>query len=408
MNTEYHYKARDQEGKLVEGELALSNAGEVAKELIGKGLSPVDIQEASKNPRSSWNVNIVIFKPKVTPKDMHLYCRQMFTMIKAGIPITNALKRLSESSNNSTLKHALEAMFAIVAAGQSLSTAMKNFPKVFPPLLRHIIDVGEKTGRLESSFKQVGDYISLEVKTLERLKSIMRYPMIVIIAICIAMVVVNIFVIPAFSNLFKSFGADLPIFTVILITISDFFLAYWWLLLALLFMGIAGARTFIKNPVGKWYWDRAQLSIPAVGPILEKIIFSRFSRTMVMIIRTGVPITQGIELVANAIGNEYYRIKISKMKDLMEGGDTLTSSAKSMGVFSPLALQMIMVGEDTGDLDDMMEEVAEYYEREIDYDIDQLGDVIEPMLLVFVGIMVLFLALGVFLPIWELGAAASG
>lgn len=408
MRKEFHYTAKDANGSVVTGTREALDRETVARNLLDDGLTPISIEV--KNQTSIWKkkYNISIFHQKVTAKDLHLFCRQMYTMIRAGIPMTNALKRLSESTRNQTLNASLISMYESVAAGQSLSVAMQQHTKIFPSLLRHIISVGENTGRLDEAFNQIGDYLSLEVKTLSQLKAIMRYPAIVISAIVIAIMVVNVFVIPAFADLFKNFNAQLPIFTRILIKISEFIRHYWWLLLIATIGGAVALKSFLKTSGGKYWWDYYQLKIPAIGSILNRILYSRFSRTLMMILKTGVPITEGIGLVGNSMGNEYFRKAVTRMRDSMEAGENLTAAAREANVFPPMVIQMLMVGEESGELDKMMAEVATFYEREIDYEIEKLGDVIEPILLVVVGILVLLLALGVFLPIWELGAAARG
>lgn len=403
------YTARNKQGELVSGKMTdISDRVLVAKRLRDNNLIPVSIEVVSEKKKFLGRLNIEITDAKVYPKDLHLFCRQMFTMLKSGIPVTNALKRLAESTKNSSLKKTLFKMCGDVAGGRSLSVSLQSFPKVFPPILRHIIEVGEKTGRLEESFEQVGDYINLEVATIARLKKVMRYPIIVVIAMSIAITVVNIFVVPAFAKLFKSFSAQLPIFTRVLIAISDFMLANWpallFSLLALLFI----SKYAIKAKNGRKMFDYAVLHVPAIGGILEKILLARFARTMVMILKTGVPLNEGIDMTANSIGNVYFKNEILKIKAIMESGESLGASAREVDLFPKIALQMIVVGEESGELDSMMEEIALYYEREVDYEIDRIGDIIEPVLLIFIGILVLFLALGVFLPIWELGAAAQG
>ncbi len=403
------YKARNANGEMVIGEVSdITDKNLIAKRLQSQGLTPISIEAKSQSGGWRGKLNVDLTDPKVNSKDLHLFCRQMYTMLKAGIPVTNGLKRLAESTKNATLKKALFIMCDDFAGGQNLSSALKNFPKIFPPILHHIISVGESTGRLEEAFLQVGDYINLEIETIDRLKKVMRYPIIVVIAISIAIVIVNIFVVPAFAKLFKSFSAELPIFTRALISFSDFTQDYWVLIVTFILSVILGLKYYISRPYGKYVYHVFQLRVPAVGPIIEKILLARFARTMVMILRTGVPLNDGVEMVAKSIGNEYFKQKIIKIRKIMESGESFTSSAREVDLFPRIAVQMMVVGEDTGELDKMMEEIALYYEREVDYDIDKIGDIIEPILLIFIGIMVLFLALGVFLPIWELGSAAQG
>ena len=402
------YKARDSSGNLVEGEFKdVSDKNIIISKLREKGLVHIEIREKYSAP--SWRklLQVNITAQKVEPKDLPLFCRQMYTMIKAGIPITNALKRLAESTKNTTLSAVLFDTFDKVASGQSLADAISQHPKHFPLIIRHILTVGEKTGRLENAFAQLSSYIGLEIETRKRLGKVIRYPLVVVSAIGIAIVVVNIFVVPAFSRLFRSFETELPIFTRALIGFSDFMLAQWWLLLLALVLLVFAFKRFTSTPYGLLWYNKAQLSIPAIGPILQKILLASFSKTLVMILKTGVPLNEGLDMVGNAVGNEYYKLQIRRIRENMESGGTLTSRAKITNIFPSIALQMMIVREDTGEIDNMMDEIGSYYEREVDYEIDKLGDVIEPFLLIVIGTMFLFLALGVFLPIWELGAAAQ-
>lgn len=408
MSQMFDFQARHSNGKMVEGVLEGEHAKAVARHLLQQDLMPIKIT-ARRSP-SIWHKlsQIDLVPTKVTSKDLHLFCRQMYTMIRAGIPLTNALKRLSESTSNRTFKKVLLKVYSDIAAGHTLSSALKCHDKIFPSMLQHIISVGESTGRLDEAFKQIGDYLDLEVKTLAQLKSMIRYPIIVIAAIVIAVLVVNVFVIPAFVDLFKNFNAKLPLFTRMLIGTSAFILKFWW---AMLFIGILsgiGLRQWIKGQAGQYRWHYYKLKIPVVGIIIKLILYARFSRTLMMILKTGVPITEGIELVGHAMGNAYYQKAVNQMRDIMVTGENLTAAAQAVQVFPSMIIQMLMVGEESGELDTMMEEIASFYEREIDYQISKVSDVLEPMLLAIVGVMVLILALGVFMPIWELGAAAQG
>lgn len=402
------YIARDENGNQVSGELPdITNKQFAAKKLKELKLYPISIKLSSAKKNVTSKLNIELTKQKVTAKDLLLFCRQMHTMIKAGIPITNGLTRLADTTSNTTLQKSLLQMSDDIASGQSMSVSLGQHKDIFPAILRNIIAVGENTGRLEDSFTQVGNYLQLELETKMRLAKVMRYPAIVISAIVVAIVVVNIFVIPAFSSLFSSFNAELPIFTRILISVSIFFTEQWLYLLIYVFCGVLAIRYYLMTKQGEKVFASFYLKLPIIGKVLHKILLARFARTMLMIIKTGVPLNEGMEMVANSIDNLILKEKIMNMKVLMQKGESLSISAKEVELLPPLALQMLMIGEQTGDLDKMLQEVSIFYEREVDYEIDKIGDVIEPILLILIGGLVLVLALGVFLPIWELGSAVQ-
>jgi len=408
MSQWFDFQARNNHGEMVHGSLEGDHAQAIANHLLQQQLTPITI--TPRRQENAWRrlLSIELVATKVTGKDLHLFCRQMYTMVRAGIPLTNALKRLSESVNNNTFKKVLLSIYDDIAAGHTLSNALQRHPKIFPSILQHIVSVGENTGRLDESFKQIGDYLELEVKTLGQLKSMTRYPIIVIVAIIVAVIIVNVFVIPAFVDLFKNFNAQLPLFTRFLIHVSDFILGFWWMILFAIIVSMIALRYVIQQPTGQRLWHYYKLKIPVVGPIIELILYARFARTLMMILKTGVPITDGIELVGRALGNAYYQEAVNQMSDIMASGENLTTAAQTVGVFPSMIIQMLMVGEESGQLDVTIEEVASFYEREIDYQVSKISDVLEPILLSIVGAMVLVLALGVFLPIWELGEAAQG
>ena len=248
----------------------------------------------------------------------------------------------------------------------------------------------------------------MERETRKRVKSALRYPIMVISAMAIAMVVITMFVIPSFSSVFNKLGADLPFATQILIGISEFMQNWWHMLLAGLVLTYIGFSQFIKTDDGAVWWDRVKLKIPLLGSIFERVALARFSRSFSMMLSAGVPILSTLSIVAGSVGNFYIGRAITSMATGVERGEQLTNTAMQTGLFTPLVLQMMSVGEETGAIDKLLDEVADFYEQEVDYELKQLADAIEPILLVFLGALVLLLALGVFLPVWELSGAVSG
>jgi MSHA biogenesis protein MshG len=268
----------------------------------------------------------------------------------------------------------------------------------FPPLAINMVRVGENTGRLDEAFLQLAEYLERDRETRDQVKMALRYPAFVIFAIGVAIAIINYWVIPTFARVFKNMGAELPWQTKILIALSDFTVAYWPLIIATLLVATFALRTYVRTEEGRYRWDKYKLRLPIVGDIIYRATLSRFSRAFAMASHAGVPIIQTLTVVSRAVDNSYIGDRILSMRNGVERGDNLTRTAAATGMFTPLVIQMINVGEETGAVDEMMTEVADFYDREIAYDIKNLSAAIEPILLVFIGIMVLVL--------WDLGSVA--
>ncbi|MDD2761882.1 MAG: type II secretion system F family protein, partial [Methylomonas sp.] len=307
-----------------------------------------------------------------------------------------------DSNRNIAMKQTLHDIARKLEAGQTLSQALGQHGKIFPLLLVSIVHVGETSGGLEQAFLQISRYLEREKETRNRIKSALRYPVMVIAAISIAMVIVNIYVIPAFKGVFDKMGAELPWQTGLLMTVSDFSVQYWPQFVFCLLAAVLVARKAVASPEGIKQWHRLLLRLPAIGSIIERATMERFARSFAMILQAGVPLIQGIAIVSKAVGNEFIGAELHRMQVGIERGDSISRMARSIGLFPPLVIQMIMVGEESGNIADMLLEVADYYEGEIDAELKNLSSVIEPFLIVVIGVMVLGLALGIFLPMWDL------
>jgi MSHA biogenesis protein MshG len=406
----FTYKGRDVRGDLVEGTLDGDDSGLVASQLMNTGITPVEITRfrgllVGASGKPGWLKRQFTEKP-ISPMDLILFSRQMYTLLKAGVPIMRALAGLQESTRNPTFSLLLQDLRESLDSGRELSTALRRHPKVFTPFYISMVQVGEMTGMLDETFIRLFDHLEFERDMRERVKSAMRYPSFVIVAMAIAIVIINLFVIPAFAKVYAGFHAELPMVTKLLIGFSGFMVNYWLLMLAMLVAAILGLRFYINTPDGRYRWDRYKFKLPVVGAIILKATLSRFARGMALSFRSGMPILQGMNVVSLVVDNEFMRTRIEQMRDGVERGESILRTAVASGVFNPVVLQMIAVGEESGDMDGMMFEVAEMYEREVKYDVASLSAKIEPILIVALGIMVLILALGVFLPMWDLGRAA--
>lgn len=400
----FAYTGRNARGELIKGRIDGNDSSAVADQLLSTGITPVDIQQAAGNEaRKSLNLQ---FGPAVTLVDLMLFSRQMYTLLKAGVPIMRALAGLEESMTNPAFKTVVVDLRASLDSGRELSAAMRRHPAVFSNFYISLVRVGEGTGLLQDVFLRLYEHLEFEKDIRERIKSALRYPLFVVAAMAVALVVINIVVIPAFAKLFQGFNAPLPAMTRVLIGFSEFTLQYWPLLLALAVGAAFGFRVWKGTPKGKYAWDRLKLRLPVAGKIINKATLARFARSLALSLRSGVPVVQGLTSVAGVVDNDYLAAQIEKMREGVERGETVLRTSAQAGIFTPVVLQMIAVGDETGELDDLMVEVAQLYEREVDYEIKTLAAQVEPILIVFLGVIVLILALGVFLPIWDLSRVA--
>jgi MSHA biogenesis protein MshG len=403
----FAYKARNARGELVQGVLESADSGGVAEQLFNTGITPIEIALTKKPALSGeggWWTRLT--EEKIRSIDVQLFSRQLYTLLKAGVPIMRGLAGLQESAINKSFGRVLGDIRESLDSGRELSAAMRRHPNVFSAFYLSMVRVGEMTGRLEEIFLRLFDHLEFERLMHERVRTAMRYPMFVVIAMAVAITVINLFVIPAFAKVYAGFNAELPLMTQILIGFSNFMVRFWPLILLLLVAAGFAFKIYIATVNGRYRWDKLKLRFPIVGKIVLKGALARFARSFALASKSGVPIVQGLNVVAQTVDNAYIASRITQMRDGIERGESILRTAVTAGVFTPVVLQMVAVGEETGELDSLMDEIAEMYEREVDYELKTLSSQIEPILIVGLGIIVLVLALGVFLPIWDLSKVA--
>ncbi|MCL4142168.1 UNVERIFIED_CONTAM: hypothetical protein GTU68_025877 [Idotea baltica] len=406
----FHYKGRNQDGEVITGEFEAENSSDIATHLLNVGITPINIEAVTQKQSQNTNKLLSSFRIETKPQltDLLMFCRQMATLLKAGIPILSALNGLKTHIEHPGLSSTLGELASDLEHGRNLANSMQRFPKIFPSLFVSIVDMGENTGRLDQAFLQIHQYLEIDKVTRDQIKTATRYPIFVIIALAIAMVIINIFVIPAFSGVFAGFNSELPWATKVLIGFSTFMVDTWQFLLVALAIAITAIKSYLNTRNGRYKWDRFKLKLPLVGTIIERATLARFCRAFSMASRAGVPITQTLNIVSRSVDNSFLERRIISMRDGLEHGESLTQTAITSNLFTPLVLQMISVGEETGAVDDMLEEVATFYEREVEFDTKKLSSAIEPIMISVIGVIVLILALGIFLPMWDLGNAAMG
>jgi MSHA biogenesis protein MshG len=404
----FTYKGRDGRGEAVQGVLEGADSGAVAGQLFGSGIVPLEITPSAPPREKNEFLDKLFNKGKVSHTDVLLYSRQMFTLLKAGVPIMGALKGLEDSTDNKRFAEVVRDVRESLDTGREMSASLARHPDVFSQFYTSMVSVGEQTGRLEEVFLRLFEHLEFEKFMREQIKAALRYPSFVIATMGVAIVVINIFVIPAFAKVYQGFKTELPLMTKVLIGFSNFMADNWYFILAA-FIGLVFAfRAWTASARGRMQWDHIKLRIPIAGPIVLKATLARFARSFSMAFRSGVPVTSALAMVAGTVDNVFVAERINRMREGVERGESILRTARDAEVFTPVVLQMIAVGEESGALDDLTSEIADLYQREVEYEIKNLSAQIEPILIVALGIMVLILALGVFLPIWDLGNAALG
>lgn len=401
----FKYKAKSSGGDYVTGVVEAGSLNEAMADLYQQNLIPIDLKQTAD--REEFKIKWPFGKRLGLP-ELVMFCRQMYSLTKAGVPIIKAIAGLAESTDQECLRDSLRKLSKDLAGGKSLTLSMQEQSGIYSSLFISMVNVGENTGRLEDVFKQLADYYSMEYETRKRISAAMRYPTLVILFIAAAMVVLNIFVIPVFSQMFAKFGVDLPLTTRILIGTSNFFVQYWPIM-----AGVAVAlpiliRWSLNKKSVRLAWDRVKLRLPVMGSIIDRSLLGRFSRSFSLMLQSGVPLNLALSLVAEAIDNKFLEERILDMRRQIEQGNSLSTVTTQSKMFTPLVLQMFAVGDETGRVDELLQEAADYYEREVDYDLKSLTAKIEPILLIFVAVIVAILALGIFTPMWDMYGAMQG
>lgn len=398
----FEYQGRTGQGQTTKGQLEAASPESAAAQLVDKGIIPVLIRPATAAASMNIKLDALFGGETVQPIDLIMFCRQMYTITRSGIPLVRGIRGLSASLKHEFFQSVLNDVCTRLEGGSPLSSAMAKHPKVFNNLFVSMVNVGESTGSLDQVFQQLAFYMERDEQTRKSIKSATRYPMFVMIALAIAVAVVNVAVIPKFADMFKQFGADLPLVTKILLGTSNLFVNYWWALLLGTVSLVGGIWYYLKTPSGALFWGEKKLRLPVVGDIIDRASMARYGRSFSLMLRAGVPLNQALTLCARAIDNPYLAQKIERIRRGIERGDSLLKTHVQADMLTPLVIQMIAVGEESGRVEELLAEVADFYESEVDYDLKKLSDRIEPILIVVMAGFVTVLALGIFLPMWDM------
>jgi MSHA biogenesis protein MshG len=404
----FKYNGRTARGDAVSGSLESESPDVLANHLFARGITPVDIKPVTVSQDAALDVWRRLGGGRPTATDLILFSRQMYSITKAGLPLLRGLQSIAASTPNAILRETLGDVIDNLQGGRELSFAFGRFPEVFSKFYVSVIKVGESSGTLETAFLRMYEYLSMEKRIRDKVKAALRYPATVVGAIAIAVTIITIWVLPKFAPIFNALGDNLPWATRVLIGSSGFVAEYWYVVAAGLTAFAMLSRLALRDPAGRYRWDKFKLHAPIVGGIVRRAALAQICRSLALTLEAGLPVIQALGVIARATGNEFLTGRVLALRDGVERGEGLYRTSQTAELFTPLALQMIAIGEETGSLGEMLDEVADFYEREVDYDLENLSAAIEPLLIVVVGAMVTVLALGVFLPLWDLAAGAGG
>jgi type II secretory pathway component PulF len=402
----FTYRARDERGSLVTGTLDGDGKQAVYQQLDAMGLFPVSASEIGRG-LSSLDDIFVRFQ-RVKYDDLVFFTRQLQTVVRAGIPLISGLKALEEQTSNTRLKAAIRTICQDVDRGQSFSDALSKHKGIFPELYTSMVRAGELGGSLEEVLERLSGVLEFQMRTKEMLKSALRYPMFVIGTLVIAFIVLINVVVPKFVPLFKGSKVALPLPTQILIFINDVMSAYGVFVISGLIAIIVLFFLYIRTERGSFLFDNLKLKVPLIGPIILKICMGRFAFTLENLVKAGVPIVKTLEIVSRTVGNNFIARKVLEIGVKIEKGRGISRPMRDAKIFPPLVIHLVSTGEETGSLEEMLREISTHYDREVTYSVNRLSAWIEPILTAGLSIMVLFLALAIFMPWWNMMGAMRG
>lgn len=398
----FEFTARTQDGQPVCGTRLAPSANDLAISLSREELTPVRIRPQRSRWFAETKQAIELRLNPIRATDRVMVCRQLASLLRANVPLSRALKCLAEATENPRIRHTLTQVHDAVKSGQEMALAMRPHPTLFTPLAVSLVQAGEQIGRLDQAFEQIATNLERQLETQRNVWTALRYPIFVVSALMVALTLINTLAVPAFARVFARLDVPLPTPTRILIASSDFMIQYGPLLLTLALLAVVLAKASYRTGPGRIAWDRHLLKVPFLGPILHMCMLSRFCHSLAMITRAGVPLMAGMQVTAEVTDNHHVRQRIRRLNGALAQGDNLGSAAARTRLFSPLVIQMISVGEEAGTVDELMQRAGDYYESEARYRAQRLSDALQPALLIGLGLLISFVALGVFMPMWSL------
>lgn len=394
---EYQYRAINGEGQVIQDVLEAPNIAIVADRLDNWGYVPLKIKKAKKG-----GIKLFDNGEKVKVDDVVLFTRQLHTLLKAGVPLLSCLEALMEQGGKNRLRNIVQDIYLSIESGSSFSDALSKHPTIFPKLYISSVRAGELSGQLDEVLGRMAGVLEHEKNTRDKIKSAMRYPIIVVIALIIAFVVLIVLVVPKFAAMFTQLGAQLPLPTRMLIALSEILQHDLHLIVLGIGAVVYGFKKYIKTKKGHLWWDTTKLKIPIFGDLIMKNALSRFSKMFETLNRSGLPILQTLEILSETVGNEKIGQEIQKISLGVQRGEGIARPMKRSNIFPTMVVRMISIGEQTGSIEDMLTTISNHYDLEVNYAIKNMTDMIEPLLTVVLGAFILFLALSIFLPMWNI------
>ena len=397
------WQGKTAQGKVLKGEIEATNIQAVFARLRSQRIQPIPSQVREKGKGLSREINIPGLGPKVTAYDVMLFTRQFSTMIDAGLPIVQSLDILAEQTENKPLKKTISDVRRDVSGGTTLADALEKHPKAFDDLYVNMVRAGEAGGVLNTILNRIAMFIEKADKLKKKVKGAMIYPSTIITVAIGVVAILLIFVIPVFAELYGSMGRALPVPTQITINVSNFFRANFLYLIAAIILAVVAIRMYYKTPQGRLAIDGLLLKFPVIGDLLRKVAVARFSQNMSLLLASGVPILDGLAITAKTAGNKVIEMAIMNARVSISEGKTVAEPLEKSGVFPPMVCQMVSVGENTGALDNMLKRVGDFYEDEVDNSVNNITALMEPMIMIFLGIVLGGLVISMYLPIFQLG-----
>jgi type IV pilus assembly protein PilC len=400
MATTFAYKVRDKQGKMVAGTLEADSQAVVATKLRSMGFAPVLIEE-QKTSVGKMEIKLP-WANRVKAKDLAVFSRQFATMINSGLSLLRALNILAEQTENSKLAAVIGDVRTEVEKGSSLSAALSKHPKVFKRLYVAMIRAGEVGGVLDSVLLRLAENLEKEVALKQKIKSAMTYPVVVFCLVILILVGMLIFVVPTFKNLYGELGGTLPLPTKVLISLSDNAKRFWYIVAALAIGAAVGIKRWVNTEQGRGRWDAIKLKVPIFGLLVHKTALSRFSRTLSVLMKSGVPILQSLEIVRETVNNTVMSNAVSDVSTSVKEGESIAKPLERHEIFPPMVVQMISVGEETGALDTMLGKVSDFYDQEVEATVDALTSLIEPILIAVMGVVVGGMVVALYMPMFNI------
>lgn len=394
----FEYTARDTKAKVYRGVVDAASPTALAARLRAEGYIVTSIKPATSRSAVSQD----LFKKKVTTKDIAVMCRQLGTLLKAGVPITEALNVTKGQTANITLNEALDKVSKDVQTGDSLSTALDKHPKVFPQILTRMIEAGETSGTLDLTFDNLAEHFKREYELQAKIKGALTYPIVIMSIAILVVILLFTVVLPKFMDMFVGMGVALPLPTRIMMSVGDFSKQYWWLVCGVFAALVVGLGAYVKTEAGRQRKDRIVLGLPVIGKLLMMTEVTRFSRTFGVMIAGGIPIVQAMNMIARLVSNTTIKDAFTAATDEVRRGGSLSGALEKARVFPAMVIQMLEIGENTGSIDMMLENIAEFYDGEVDTQVKALTSLIEPLVILFLGGVVALVVMSVYLPMFEM------